>query len=190
MILPFVIWHGHQATEAGDCRSNMGRPPGRARNAGRASAMKDGLYDRLWPISDVAARPSAVVQVSGKRTSNYFTRLVLKRVLLQYLDFFGSRHEARENSGVLTRTLIASPQREESTPPAADTATARGRSASRLAESIPWRGKVRFPLRARIATATTSSSCPSTSYFGCQLAVQSSQHRGRFVDGRDVQHSS
>jgi len=71
----------------------------------------------LWPISEVANRPSAVVQVSGKRTSNYFTRLVLlKRVLLQYLDFFGSRHEARENSGVLTRTLIALLHRDESTP--------------------------------------------------------------------------
>src|SRR5215471_8818388 len=54
----------------------------------------------------VGNRPSAVVQVSGKRTSNYFTRLVSKRVLLQYVDFFGSRYEARENSGVLTRTLI------------------------------------------------------------------------------------
>jgi hypothetical protein len=43
-------------------------------------------------------RPSAVVQVSGKRTSNYFTRLVLKRVFLQYLDFFGSRHEAEKTA--------------------------------------------------------------------------------------------
>jgi NTE family protein len=60
-------------------------------------------------------------------------------------DFFGSRHEARENSGVSTRTLIASPHRDESTPSAADTATARGRS--RPAWQNQFHGEVRcdFP---------------------------------------------